>query len=91
MTEVLEVDASRADDVLAVVHESFAGRPELDPPATALDETADSVAAALAEHGGLLAVHEGEPVGALLFADRGTLLALRRVGVLVSAHEGCRP
>jgi tRNA threonylcarbamoyladenosine biosynthesis protein TsaE len=89
MTEILEVDASRAEDVTAVIHEAFAGRPILGPPATALDETADSVGKALADQGGLLAVHDGEPVGALLFADHGRLLGLRRVGVLARArHHG---
>lgn len=86
MTEVLEVGEERADDVLAVIHGAFAGRPVLDPPATALEETRDSVAAALAAHGGLLAVHDGQPVGALLFAD-GPLLGLRRVGVLAEARK----
>ena len=87
MTEVFEVDASRADDVVGVIHRAFAGRPVLDPPATALDETADSVGKVLAEHGGLLAVHAGEPVGALLFADHGGLLGLRRVGVVADARQ----
>jgi len=87
MTEVLEVDASRADEVLAVIHESFAGRPVLDPPATALDETVESVGKALAEHGGLLAMHDGVPVGALLFSDHDRLLGLRRVGVLAAARQ----
>jgi len=86
VTEIVEVGAERADDVLAVIHGAFAGRPVLDPPSTALDETRDSVAAALAEHGGLLAVHDGEPVGALLFAP-GELLGLRRVGVLAEARK----
>jgi tRNA threonylcarbamoyladenosine biosynthesis protein TsaE len=89
VTQVLEVDASRADDVVAVIHEAFAGRPALDPPATALDETVESVGKALAEEGGLLAIHDGEPVGALIFADHGHLLGLRRVGVLERArHHG---
>jgi tRNA threonylcarbamoyladenosine biosynthesis protein TsaE len=89
VTEVLQVDASRADDVCAVIHESFAGRPTLDPPATALDETVESVGKALADQGGLLALHDGKPVGALLFADHGRLLRLRRVGVLAPArHHG---
>jgi tRNA threonylcarbamoyladenosine biosynthesis protein TsaE len=89
VTDVIEVGSERADDVLAVVHGAFAGRPALDPPATALDETVESVAAALAENGGLLAIHDGEPVGALLFADHGSLLGLRRVGVLADArHHG---
>ncbi len=82
MTEVLTVDASRAADVLAVIHEAFADRPPLDPPATALDETVESIAEALDAHGGLLVEHEGKPVGALLLEPRGRLLGLRRVGVL---------
>jgi tRNA threonylcarbamoyladenosine biosynthesis protein TsaE len=89
MTELLEVGADRADDVLAVIHGAFADRPVLDPPATAMEETRDSVAAGLAEHGGLLAVHDGRPVGALIFAGTGDLLGLRRVGVLADArHHG---
>lgn len=86
MTEVLEVGAERAADVVAVIHGSFAGRPALDPPSTALAETEESVAAALAVSGGLLAVHDGQPVGALLFAN-GDLLGLRRVGVLAEARK----
>lgn len=89
MTELLEVGADRAHDVLAVIHAAFADRPVLDPPATALEETRESVAAALAESGGLLAVHDGQPVGALIFAGAGDLLGLRRVGVLAEArHHG---
>jgi tRNA threonylcarbamoyladenosine biosynthesis protein TsaE len=82
MIDILTVDASRAADVLAVVHESFANRPPLDPPATALDETLESIAEALDANGGLLVEHEGTPVGALLLEPRGRLLGLRRVGVL---------
>jgi tRNA threonylcarbamoyladenosine biosynthesis protein TsaE len=89
MTQVFEVDASRADDVVAVIHEAFAGRPVLDPPSTALEETVESVGKVLAEHGGLLATYAGEPVGALLFSDEGSLLGLHRVGVLERArHHG---
>ncbi|HEY0904852.1 MAG TPA: tRNA (adenosine(37)-N6)-threonylcarbamoyltransferase complex ATPase subunit type 1 TsaE [Marmoricola sp.] len=87
MTEILQVGAERADDVLAVIHEAFAGRPVLDPPATALDETLESVGRVLAEHGGLLAIHDGKPVGALLLSDEGVLLGLRRVGVLAEARQ----
>jgi tRNA threonylcarbamoyladenosine biosynthesis protein TsaE len=86
MTEILTVGPSRAADVLAVVHEAFADRPALDPPATALDETVESIAEALEAHGGLLAEHEGRPVGALLLEPRGRLLGLRRVGVLNSVR-----
>lgn len=89
MTEPLisEVGADRAEDVLAVIHAAFADRPVLAPPATALDETLESVAAALAANGGLLATYDGEPVGTLIFASSGRLLGLRRVGVLTSARR----
>ncbi len=86
MTEILTVDASRAADVLAVVHEAFADRPPLDPPAPALDETVQSIGRSLDAHGGLLVEHEGRPVGALLLEPRGRLLGLRRVGVLNSVR-----
>ncbi len=76
------VDGSRAADVLAVVQQAFANRPELDPPATALEETVETIRAELDAHGGLLVEHDGRPVGALLFEPRGRLLGLRRVGVL---------
>ena len=72
--------------MLAVIHESFADRPPLDPPATALDETLESIGEALDAHGGLLVEHEGDPVGALLLEPRGRLLGLRRVGVLASVR-----
>jgi tRNA threonylcarbamoyladenosine biosynthesis protein TsaE len=86
MTEILTVDSSRAADVLSVIHEAFANRPPLDPPATALDETLESISEALDAHGGLLVEHEGRPVGALLLEPRGRLLGLRRVGVLDSVR-----
>ena len=86
MTDILEVGAERAEEVLGVIKGAFGDRPVLDPPSTALEETVESVAAALAEHGGLLAVHEGQPVGSLIFAD-GPLLGLRRVGVLADARK----
>ncbi|MGH3411464.1 MAG: tRNA (adenosine(37)-N6)-threonylcarbamoyltransferase complex ATPase subunit type 1 TsaE [Marmoricola sp.] len=76
------VGPERATDVVGIVHETFGDRPVLDPPATAMDETVESVARALSGDGGLLAVHHGRPVGALLLEDHGALLQLRRVGVL---------
>lgn len=81
-TTIETIDGSRADDVLSVVHLAFANRPDLDPPATALQETVETIREALEAHGGLLVEYEGSPVGALLFEPRGRLLGLRRVGVL---------
>jgi tRNA threonylcarbamoyladenosine biosynthesis protein TsaE len=78
-----------AADVLRLIHTTFGDRPALDPPSTALDETHASVAATLAEHGGLIAELDGSPVGSLLFEPSGRLLGLRRVGVLAEArHHG---
>ncbi len=81
MIHVELVGPDAADDVLHVVHAGFGAREVLDPPSSAPEETADSVAATLAEHGGLLATSELGPVGALLFEPAGELLALRRVSV----------
>jgi tRNA threonylcarbamoyladenosine biosynthesis protein TsaE len=90
--DVREIGAEHAADVLALIHSTFAGRPVLDPPATALDETLESVAAALETDGGLLATIHGHPVGALLFDEREQLLGLRRVGVVEEVrHHGVAP
>jgi tRNA threonylcarbamoyladenosine biosynthesis protein TsaE len=79
--EVHEVGPERAADVVAVVHAAFGARPPLEPPATATDETAESVAAALTTHRGLLALRGDVPVGALLLEPDGDLLRMRRVSV----------
>jgi len=80
--EVELVGAEAAGDVLQVIRAAFAARPPLDPPATALTETLESVTAELATAGGLLATVEDQPAGALLFEPAGRALALRRFGVL---------
>jgi tRNA threonylcarbamoyladenosine biosynthesis protein TsaE len=81
MTDVQEVGPERAAEVLAVIRAGFGAREVLDPPSTATAETAESVAAALAEHGGLLAFSELGPVGTLIFEPYDALLGLRRVAV----------
>lgn len=83
---VHEVGPDRAADVVALVHAAFGARPVLDPPSTATDETVDSVATALAEHRGLLAVGGGLPVGAMLLEPDGHLLRMRRVAVAPDAQ-----
>jgi tRNA threonylcarbamoyladenosine biosynthesis protein TsaE len=84
---VAEIDADHAADVVGVIHAAFGARRVLDPPSTATDETTASVAAALSRHGGLLAMSDGAPVGALLLADHGDLLGLRRVAVHPDAQR----
>jgi tRNA threonylcarbamoyladenosine biosynthesis protein TsaE len=94
---VTEVGPEAAADVVAVVHAAFGARPQLDPPSTALHESERSVAAALAEHGGLLVTVDGRPAGALLFEPAEAAMRLRRVSVdpgqqqrgVASALVGC--
>ena len=82
MIEVKLVGPEAADEVLAVVHAAFRDRPVLDPPGDALAETRESMARALGQDGGLIALVEGELVGALVLDRQPDWLWLRRVGVL---------
>jgi len=79
--EVHEVGPERAAEVVAVVHAAFGARPPLEPPATATDETVESVAEALTARRGLLVVQGAVPVGAMLLESDGDLLRMRRVSV----------
>ncbi len=85
--EVRRVGPEAAPDVHAVVRAAFVARPVLDPPADALSETVESIAAALQVHGGLLAIHDDEPAGALVLDPDGDTLFLRRVGVVPYAQH----
>jgi tRNA threonylcarbamoyladenosine biosynthesis protein TsaE len=88
------VGPEAAPDLYAVVRAAFEGRPPLDPPADALAETPETLAAALDRGpGGLVATIDGAVVGGLLLdpvtTAHGDLLALRRFGVVPSArHHG---
>lgn len=84
--EVRRVGPESAAVVHHVVHAAFSARPALDPPADALLETETSLGTALALQGGLLAIDDGQPVGALLLAPVGSVLFIRRFGVLPSAQ-----
>lgn len=94
---VVEVGPEAAADVVAVIHAAFGARPTLDPPSTALHESEQSVASALAAHGGLLVTVDGSPAAALLFQPADGSLRLRRVSVdpalqhrgVASALVGC--
>lgn len=83
---VREVGPEAAATVHRLVQEGFSGRPALDPPATALDETEESVASSLARDGGLLVTRAGEPVGSAMLEQDGPWLVLRRVAVLPAAR-----
>jgi tRNA threonylcarbamoyladenosine biosynthesis protein TsaE len=79
---VIEAGPEHAERIVETIHRSFGARPALDPPASALDETVESVAEALRTSGGLLVERRGLPMGALLFDEsRPGLLGLRRVSV----------
>lgn len=84
--EVRRVGAGAAAQVLGVIRTAFAARPALDPPADALAETEETVAAELRAYGGLLATLDGEPVGTLLFRPADEVMYLRRFGVVPSAQ-----
>ncbi|MCX6398963.1 MAG: tRNA (adenosine(37)-N6)-threonylcarbamoyltransferase complex ATPase subunit type 1 TsaE [Propionibacteriales bacterium] len=79
--EVTAIGPESAAAVLAVVGAAFAARPALDPPADALNETEESIAALLTPGGGLLALLDGRPVGAVVLDPVGDALYLRRFGV----------
>jgi tRNA threonylcarbamoyladenosine biosynthesis protein TsaE len=84
--QVRRVGPESASTVHEVVYESFSARPTLDPPPAALQETEQTLATALAMQGGLLALRDGDPVGALLLAPVGSVLFLRRFGVVPRAQ-----
>jgi tRNA threonylcarbamoyladenosine biosynthesis protein TsaE len=79
---VREANEDDAQAVRDVIHAAFEARPALDPPSTALAETTESVREALARDGGLVCHVDGIAAGALLFADLGRALGLRRVSAV---------
>ena len=85
--QVAEVGPADAADVLGIIRAAFTDRAPLEPPSTALEETVESVAAVLAQDGGLLATLDGRPVGALLLGREAETLLLRRVSVLPEAQQ----
>ena len=80
--DIVEARPEHAAAVAELIHRSFAARPAVDPPATALTEDADSVVRAITESGGLVAFLDEQVVGSLLFDhSRDGWLGLRRVSV----------
>jgi tRNA threonylcarbamoyl adenosine modification protein YjeE len=84
--DVRRVGPEAAIEMLSVIRTAFEVRPPLDPPAAALSETPDSLARLLEKHGGLMAMLDDEPVGALVLDPVGTTMYLRRFGVVPSAR-----
>jgi tRNA threonylcarbamoyladenosine biosynthesis protein TsaE len=80
--DIVEARPEHAEAVADLIRRSFAARPPVDPPASALTEDAASVASAIAASGGLVAFMDGVVVGSLLFDPARTgWLGLRRVSV----------
>lgn len=88
MTEpvIAPIGPGNAAELRTVVQAAFAARPALDPPAAALGETEESLAAALAS-GGLIARIGDVAVGGHVFDPVGDWLFIRRFGV-DPAHQG---
>lgn len=57
-----------AGDLVEVIHAAFGARPALDPPATATDETPDSIATFLASGSGVVARVHGKAAGVILLS-----------------------
>lgn len=76
------VGPEAAADVLAIVQAAFSERPAMNPPADALAETEATIAAKLANFGGLIARLDGRPVGTLILDPAGHSIFIRRFSVL---------
>lgn len=80
--DIVEARPDHAAAVADLIHRSFAARPPVDPPASALTEDARSVGDAIGASGGLVALLDDRVVGSLLFDHtRPGWLGLRRVSV----------
>lgn len=91
MTEVsLSLRVAEPDDaaaMLGVIRTAFAARKPVDPPADALSDTTDDIAAALAAGSGLVAYLGDQLVGCLLISVAGERIGLHRVSVLPDARK----
>ncbi len=82
--ETVELAVASVDDaaaMLAVIHQAFAARPAVKPPAAALSDTVDDIVASLERAPGVLACIDGEIVGCLLLSLDGRVAGLHRVSV----------
>jgi tRNA threonylcarbamoyladenosine biosynthesis protein TsaE len=87
VTSIRLVGPEAAPAVLRIVRAAFATRPVLDPPADALGETEETLAAALVAGGLVASYGDGHDVGALVLDPEGSTLWLRRVGVLPEVRD----
>jgi tRNA threonylcarbamoyladenosine biosynthesis protein TsaE len=69
-------DLGDADGLVEVIHAAFSARPALDPPATAVDETPESLRAHFSNGGSAIyATAAGRPAGVILVSKVGPKLA----------------
>jgi tRNA threonylcarbamoyladenosine biosynthesis protein TsaE len=79
---VVVASVDDAPAMVEVVHAAFGARPPIDPPSTADQETAGTIAEALRRGGGIYASVGGRPAGAILVGSTGEEVAtLARVSV----------
>ena len=83
VTDLVVSVASRDDaaGMVEVIHAAFGARPALEPPSTASQETAASVAATLARGRGVYAQVDGRPAGVILVLEQDGVASLQRVSV----------
>lgn len=74
-----------AAELLRVIRAAFSARRPVDPPADALSDEVDDVAAALTRGTGVVAERDGELVAGLLIELDGDTATLRRVSVVPEA------
>jgi tRNA threonylcarbamoyladenosine biosynthesis protein TsaE len=84
---VRRIGPEEAATALEIVREAFGARPRLDPPADALQETEETMAARLSSYGGLVASVDGRPVGTLVMDPVGRTVFLRRFAVRPEAQQ----
>ena len=81
LVRFLQATQADAPTMLSVIRDAFGHRPAIDPPPPALDETVDSVAAALSRGFGVLAEVDGEVAGTLIVVPEQTHSWITRVSV----------
>lgn len=64
-----------------VIHAAFGARPPLDPPSTAIDETPETIRAALRQGGAVYATVAQKPAGVILVGTANGRAAFQRVSV----------
>lgn len=76
-----------AAELHRIIHQSFAARAPVDPPADALSDTVADIEARLEGAPGVLALIDDVPVGCLLLSRHDDVVRLHRVSVLPSAQN----